>query len=130
MAGDIDQFYGKGYSCAESMLLAGLRFLKRPEDLVWAASAFGGGLMQRDLCGFLTAGEMVIGLHAGGLGLERQAAKEICGRNGRELWKWWIETAPLHCAEIREGRTDSRVCARLGKLAAARIEEMIGPARM
>lgn len=105
-----------------------LRRLKKSEDLIWVAAAFGGGLGNRDLCGFLTSGEMAIGIFSGDLELERKAAKEICAQKAREFWQWWASTAPLHCAEIREGRTDSKVCARLGKLAAARLEEFIKPA--
>ena len=127
MAKDLDNFFGKGYSCAESLVAVALRFLKKPENLVWVACAFGGGLYNRDLCGFLTAGEMAIGLHAGDLQLERKAAKETCGRKAREFWQWWTSMAPLHCAEIREGRTDSKVCRRIGKLAAAKVEDLIKP---
>jgi len=126
MAKDLDNFFGKGYSCAESGVAVALRFLKKPENLVWVAGAFGGGLYNKDLCGFLTSGEMAIGLHAGNLTLERKAAKEICGQKAREFWQWWTSTAPLHCAEIREGRTDAKVCQRLGRLAAAKIEDLIG----
>ena len=125
MAKDMDHFFGNGYSCAEAGIAVALRFLKKPENLFWVASAFGGGLYNRDLCGFLTAGEMAIGLHAGELKLERKMAKETCGRNARALWQWWASTAPLHCAEIREGRTDYKVCSRLGRLAFAKIEELI-----
>jgi hypothetical protein len=109
-------------------LAVALRFLKKPEDLIWIAAAFGGGLNNKDLCGFLTAGEMAIGIYSGDLKLERKAAKEICGRKAREFWQWWISMAPLHCAEIREGRTDYKVCLRLGKLAAAKLEDLIKPA--
>lgn len=105
-----------------------LRYMKKSEDLVWAAGAFGGGLNNKDLCGFLTGGEMAIGIYSGEQKLERKAAKEICNRKGQEYWQWWISQAPLHCAEIREGRTDYKVCRRLGKLAAAKIEDLIKPA--
>jgi hypothetical protein len=105
-----------------------LRHLKKSEDLIWVAAAFGGGLGNRDLCGFLTSGEMAIGMYSGDLKLERKAAKEICSRKGREFWQWWTSMAPLHCAEIREGRTDLKVCRRLGQLAAAKIENLTVPA--
>ena len=65
MARDMDNFWHKGYSCAESGLMVALRFMKKPEDLVWVAGGFGGGMGHQDLCGFLTAGIMAIGLHAG-----------------------------------------------------------------
>ena len=99
--------------------------MKKSEDLIWFAGAFGGGLNTKDLCGFLTAGQMVIGIYAGDLKLERKAAKEICGRKSREFWDWWTSKAPRHCSEIREGRKDFKVCHRLGKLASAKIEDLI-----
>lgn len=102
--------------------------MKKSEELIWFAGAFGGGLSQRDLCGFLTAGHMAIGAYAGDLKLERKAAKEICGHKSREFWQWWASTAPLHCSEIREGRKDARVCHRLGRLAFAKVEDLIRPA--
>ncbi len=105
-----------------------LRFLKKSEDLIWVAAPFGGGLNNRDLCGFLTAGEMAIGIYSGDLKLDRKAAKENCTRKAREYWQWWISEAPLHCAEIIGGRTDRKVCRRLGKLAATKVEDLIKPA--
>ena len=71
---------------------------------------------------------MAIGTYAGEQKVERKEAKDICTRKGREFWQWWISAAPLHCAEIREGRTDCKVCRRLGKLAAAKIGDLIKPA--
>jgi hypothetical protein len=128
MGNDIANYFGKGLSCAESGLMVSLRFLKKPEDLVWFAGGFGGGMNHKDLCGFLTSGIMAVGLYAGTLSVERKEAREICGRKVQEFWQWWSSTAPLHCADIREGRTDFKVCHRLGRLAAARLEELIKPA--
>jgi len=79
----------------------------------------------RDLCGFLTAGFMAIGVHSGETKLERKAAKEICSRKSREFWQFWTSMAPVRCAEIREGRSDGKVCQRLGKLAATKVEALI-----
>ncbi len=128
MAKDIANFFGKGYSCAESIFLVGARHLKKPEDLVWIAGGFGGGLHQRDLCGFLTGGVMTLGLYAGTLQMDRKAAREVCAQKVKEFWAWWASDVPLHCAEIREGRKDYKVCSRLGVLAAAKVEELIRPA--
>ncbi len=105
-----------------------LRYLKKSEDLIWVAGAFGGGLGNKDLCGFLTGGEMAIGIYSGEQKLERRAAKEICSAKSREFWQWWVSQAPLHCAEVREGHSDIKVCRRLGKLAVVKIEELIKPA--
>lgn len=124
MSEDMQNFWGKGYSCAETSLMVALRFMKKPEDLVWAAAGFGGGMGQQDLCGFLTSGIIVIGLHTGDLETERSAAKRRCGEKVREYWTWWLETAPLHCSEIREGHQGFNVCQRIGRLAAAKLESL------
>jgi hypothetical protein len=125
MAKDISNYFGEGYSCAESLFMVSLRFLKKPEELVWISSGFGGGMYHRDLCGFLTAGIMAIGLSAGTLEAERKEAKDQCGRLVKEFWKWWKTEAPLRCADIRSEGTSSKVCMRLGLLAAAKTEELI-----
>lgn len=129
MAMDLKNYFHKGYSCAESLLMVSLRFLEKPEDLVWLASGFGGGLYHKDLCGFLTSGIMAIGLSAGMLKKERTEAKEHCKQKVKEYWKWWTSMAPLHCSEIKKEGTSSKVCRRLGQLAAVKIEELIKPAK-
>lgn len=126
LAKDLPTYFGKGYSCAESMLAVGLRFLRKPEELVWIAAGFGGGMYHRDLCGFLTGGCMNLGLAAGMLDRERTEAKEWNRQKVEEYWKWWTSQAPPHCADIRKEETSLKVCQRLGLLAAAKIEELIG----
>jgi hypothetical protein len=129
MATDLKNFFGKGYGCSESGLLVALRYLEKPEELVWVAGGFGGGLMHGDLCGFLIAGVMACGLVAGELPVEKKEAKKQCGQMVKSFWPWWKSMAPLHCKEIREGRTDFKVCHRLGKLASVKLEELFEPAR-
>jgi hypothetical protein len=126
-ARDLKNYFGKGYSCAESLLMVSLRYLEKPEELVWAAAGFGGGMYQRDLCGFLTAGIMALGFACGMLDKPRKEAKERCGELVKEYWKWWGSQAPYRCAQIRTEGTTSQVCLNLGQLAAAKIEEMVGP---
>lgn len=125
MSEDMKNFWHKGYSCAETGLMVALRFQKKPEDLVWLAAGFAGGLGHQDLCGFLTSGVMAIGLHAGNLNMERSAAQARCGQLVNEYWTWWSNNAPLHCSEIRQGRGGFSVCERLGKLSTAKIESLI-----
>ena len=125
MARDIDNFWGKGYGCAGTGLSVALRFMKKPEDLVWVAEGFSGGMMHQDLCGFLTAGIMAMGLHVGSMDIEKKEAKQRCSQLVNEYWDWWTSTAPLHCSEIREGRTDYNVCHRLGQLAAVKLESLL-----
>ncbi|MBN1274473.1 MAG: C_GCAxxG_C_C family protein [Candidatus Aminicenantes bacterium] len=129
MAADLDNYFHKGYSCAESLLMVSLRYLKKPEELVWAAAGFGGGMGQKDVCGFLTAGVMGIGFACGGLDLTREEAKKTCGGLVKEYWKWWADSNPIHCRIIRPEGSSSQICVRLGKLAAAKVEELILEAR-
>jgi hypothetical protein len=126
MARDMDNYFGKGYSCAESLLMTALRRMRQPENLVWAAAGYGGGMRQKDLCGFLTAGFMAIGLAAGQLKLERKEAKARSTEIARAYWEWWRESSPLHCAEIRTPEADRETCRRLGMRAAARLEDFLG----
>ena len=125
MSRDMENFWGKGYSCAETGLIVALRFMKKPEELVWAAGGFGGGMGQQDLCGFLTAGIMAIGLHTGTLKVTEKTAKTVCSQKVGGYWKWWASVAPMHCSEIREGHKGFEVCHRLGRLAAAKLEDLL-----
>ena len=130
MAQNLEDYFGRGLSCAESGLAVSLRYLEKPEDLVWVAAGYGGGLGHRDLCGFLTAGVMAIGLAAGGLPVETKAAKQRCRLMVQQYWEGWSSMAPLHCSEIREGRQGYKVCARLGRLASAKLERILEPIRV
>jgi hypothetical protein len=125
MARDMENFWGKGYSCAETGLAVALRYMHKPEDLVWVAGGFGGGMMHQDLCGFLTAGIMAIGLHVGSLDIEKTEAKKRCSQLVNEYWNWWASVNPLRCSEIRKGRSDYKVCNRLGQLAAVKLENLL-----
>jgi len=134
MAKDLENYLGKGYSCAESLLMISLKFLGRPEELVWIASGFGGGMYHKDLCGFLTSGVMAIGISSGMLKKERAEGKECCKQGVKQYWQWWTSMAPVHCSEIRKEANSKedkeyKVCTRLGQLAAVKIEELIKPAK-
>ena len=65
-----------------------------PESHAWAAAGFGGGMGQRDLCGFLTGGFMGIGFAVGGLDLERKEAKARSRPAFQQYWEWWQTQAP------------------------------------
>ncbi len=125
MAGDLLNYFKLDYNCAESIFYVALKFMKKPRKLFWVASGFGGGLGHKDLCGFLTGGVMAIGLSVGKLKVGREEAKEIWENKVDEYWQWWASLAPYRCSGIKtEGRT-SEVCKRVGRLAAARVEELI-----
>ena len=123
LAKEIQDYFGQGFSCAESIFMVSLRYLKKPEEWVWAAAGFGGGLYNQDLCGFLTGGIMGLGCASGMLDMPRKEGKKFCGGWVKEYWNWWKMQAPLHCARIRTDETTSAVCKNLGLLSAAKIEE-------
>jgi hypothetical protein len=125
MAQDLKNYFGEGYSCAESILMVSLRFLKLSEDHIWAAAGFGGGLGQRDLCGFLTGGYMGIGFAGGGLEGTRKEAKARCSPAFNEYWKWWQTQAPAECADILAAGYGGAGCTRLGLLASVKVEELV-----
>ena len=125
MAQDLENYFGDDYSCAESLFMVSLKFLKRSKKLVWIASGFGGGLGNGDLCGFLTGGVMAIGLKSGMLKEQRWYAKEVCAHKVDEYWKFWTSIAPLHCSEIWGETRNPKVCLRLGMLASAKLEQLL-----
>jgi len=125
MAMDLENYFGKGFSCAESMLMVSLRRLALPEDLVWAAAGFGGGLGKKDLCGFLTAGVMGLGHAAGTLEIEKKEAKKLCSKAVAEYWNWWKEAFPLHCADIRPPGSSGDICRRMGAISAGKLNALI-----
>lgn len=125
MARDFENYFGKGYSCAESILMVALRFLKQPESRVWASAGFGGGMGRKDHCGLLTGGLMGIGFAASALEPDREAAKAWSKTPLKEFWKWWEATAPVRCADIRPPGTTSARCVRLGLLACVKLESLI-----
>jgi hypothetical protein len=125
MAKDLPNYFGEGYSCAESLFMVSLKFLKKPEELVWVSAGFGGGMYHKDLCGFLTAGIMAIGLSSGMLNKGRPEAKDHCSIQVKEYWKWWQSVSPHRCADIRTEGTNSSICRRLGQIAAAKTEDLI-----
>ena len=125
MSMDLENYFGRGYSCAESMLMVALRRIKLPENFVWAAASFGGGVGQKDLCGFLTGGCMGLGLAAGELKLDRKEAKKLGSEATAEYWQWWKAGTALRCAEIRPPGSSQDICRRLGVLAAARLNLLI-----
>jgi len=129
MAEEFTDYYGKGYSCAESMLMVTLNHLNLSDKYIWAACGFGGGIGKGDLCGLLTGGIMGLGFAAGELGEERSEAKMKCSGMVDQYWRWWLSQAPLKCKDIRTPGTSSKVCVRLGKLAAAKVQNLIAEMR-
>jgi len=125
MAKQLMDYFGRGYSCAESILMVSLNFINLSDKHVWAACGFGGGMGKKDLCGLLTGGVMGLGFAAGELEKVRNEGKKKCSGATDEYWKWWQSQVPLKCVDIRTPGTSSKVCVRLGKLAAAKVQVLI-----
>ncbi|HZX10591.1 MAG TPA: hypothetical protein VFG01_06540 [Acidobacteriota bacterium] len=68
---------------------------------------------------------MGLGFAAGEIGENRNSGKSKCSAAVNEYWKWWQSQAPLKCENIRTPGTSSKVCVRLGKLAAAKAQSLI-----
>lgn len=125
MAMDMPNYFGKGHSCAESILMVSLKHGKMPEKWVWAAAGFGGGMGQKDLCGFLTGGLIGLGFACGSLKTDSKNAKKILSQARKSFWQWWAKQAPLHCSEIRPKGSPGSICKRLSQLSAAKLEEIL-----
>jgi len=126
MAIEIAELVGKGYPCSEMMLLSALRRFHLPEDHLDAAAVFGGGVGQRDLCGFLTGGLMAIGFLAG----ERYQDRGLVHRTGRRAsnayWEWWMSRGNLHCMGTGTNHADEQEFTRMAQRAAVKLESIMG----
>jgi len=91
-----------GFWSADSLLLSALKHMKKPEDIVAAATGFGGGMGRKDLCGYVTGGVMAIGLFCGAAKGSDKAARQKCGRLTKEYLDWWTASTPLHCGDIKQ----------------------------
>jgi C_GCAxxG_C_C family probable redox protein len=106
MAAWTGQHLKEGFWSADSVFLSGIKFLKQPEDIVRVAVPFGGGMGQKDLCGYLTGGYLAIGLFAGGKKGNDNAARRKCARLAKEYYDWWTKSFALHCREINKSEAE------------------------
>lgn len=102
MAGWTAQHLTEGFWSADSLLLSALKYMKKPEEIVCAATGFGGGIGRKDLCGYVTGGVMAIGLFCGAAKGGDKAARQKCQRLTKEYLEWWTANIPLHCGEIKQ----------------------------
>lgn len=109
--------------------MVSLRYLGKPEEWVWMAAGFGGGMQNRDLCGFLTAGIMALGCASGMLEVPRNEAKGFCQDLVKEYWNWWGSMAAYRCEQIRTQKATSAVCMNQGLLSAAKLEDLLSRIR-
>jgi len=96
------QHLSEGFWSADSLLLSAVKYLKKPDEIVSVATGFGGGMGQKDLCGFVTGGVMAIGLFSGAAKGGDKAGRQKCQRLTKEYLAWWSNAHPLHCGEIKQ----------------------------
>jgi C_GCAxxG_C_C family probable redox protein len=106
MAALTAQHLNSGFWSADSIFMSAIKHLEQPEDLVRIATPFGGGMGQKDLCGFLTGGYMTIGLFAGAKKPSDKAARKTTFRLAKEYYDWWTANYPIHCREINKSEAE------------------------
>ena len=126
MARLIIQYPEKNFSCAESIFLAALKHLDKPDDWAGVAGGFGGGLGQGELCGLLTGGIMAIGVAAGKFHHDRTSAVQHIRIIRKQYWDWWSQRSPIHCRDMRI-EYNRQGYLRMIQRVAARLEELITP---
>jgi C_GCAxxG_C_C family probable redox protein len=118
------------WSCAESTLLATLRYVNKPEEYVQTAAGFGGGLDQGDLCGMITGGIMGLGVVAHKYLKDSKEIKEYVEYASAEYWNWWKSMAPVRCDELKKRYEGAEKYLRMGKRATSKLDELIQVVKM
>ena len=121
MAGWTAQHLTQGYWSADSLLLSALKYMKKPEEIVSAATGFGGGIGRKDLCGYVTGGVMAIGLFCGAAKGADMAGRQKCLRLTKEYLDWWAQSTPLHCGDIKQPSCDYKA---MGARASEYLQKM------
>jgi len=128
-----EEYFNKGYNCAQSVLLAFSDDIPISfEAAAKAASSFGGGVgKMREICGAISGMAMAAGLIYGPDTLDREQ-KEAHGRRIRDLSeKFRREYGSIVCRELlafqeeREGKAGALSCRDLVKTAAEILERSI-----
>ena len=113
------------WSCAESTLLATLRYVNKPEEYVQTAAGFGGGLDQGDLCGMITGGIMGLGVVAHIYLKDPKEIDQYVEYASAEYWNWWKSMAPVRCDQLTKRYEGAEKYLRMGKRATAKLDELI-----
>jgi len=129
MAQDVPNYMGKGLGCAEICLAASCKYMGVSDEWVDAAAVFSGGFGKGDLCGLLTGGLIAMGIAAGKLNEGRAELKQFARPLKDEYWDWWALRGSVHCAELRTRYDGSEEFTRMTQRAAAKVEQLIKPAR-
>ncbi len=120
-------FEDQGYNCAESILLT---FLPQgEEELAKLATPFGGGIgKERDLCGILTGGVMVIGYFRGRTLASEVDKKKEAQELASDYYRWFEKQYGKACNDILpedhfKGHADN--CLDLIARAAEYLEQLL-----
>jgi C_GCAxxG_C_C family probable redox protein len=125
MAQAIARLHGRGYNCAEMILLAAIQAKGLREDHLDAASVFGGGIARGDLCGFLTGGLMAIGFVAARKTQDRAVRVRISRQASDAYWDWWVSRGDVHCPGPLESHPTPELFLRMSQRTAAKLEEVL-----
>jgi len=110
------EHFASGLSCSESTLVTFLEADGQDTSMVRLATSLCAGVGgNRDLCGILTAGQLVIGLERG-----RTAPSDICAKQrafklGGDFYKWFASRWGCRCDQIVTGefRGPAETCRRI-----------------
>lgn len=123
MARLTEQHLKEDFWSADAIFLSAIKYLKKPNELVRVATPFGGGMGQKDLCGYLTGGYMAIGLFAGIEKAGDNESRERCNRLAKEYYEWWIKNYPLHCKDINKSKSEPCDYQTMGKKVSCFLQE-------
>ena len=78
-----------------------LKYLRKPEELVWLATGLGGGMGRREICGLYSAAMLSLGLAASLRGPGREEGRALVKTQGDLFGEWWSSWSPLRCEELK-----------------------------
>ena len=92
------EYFNKGYSCSESMIMWAVDEGLASKDLLPVATSFSGGMGVGCLCGAIAGAQMIIGSQ---FGRENQAGNDVVARaKAKELIQKFMETHKATCCRI------------------------------
>jgi len=115
----------RGRGCAHRMMVAGLEYLDEPAELDALGALSNGGMGIGGLCGFCSAGVMLIALAAAG-----QADLAPAMKARKAFLDAWKEKWPVTCPEIKKAQAEETLkatCGEIGTEAAAILAPILAP---
>ena len=92
------EYFNKGYSCSESMIMWAVDEGLASKDLLPVATSFSGAMGVGCLCGAIAGAQMIIGSQ---FGRENQAGNDVVARvKAKELIQKFMEIHKATCCRI------------------------------